>query len=121
MELKQIAFVTTLNIISNALFSKDLVSLEDENAAARIRGLVKITLDVLSTPNLSDYYPILSRLDLQRLQKRSRDSYVELCSLWNPIIKERREIRKGSQQEDFLDALIAGGFRDDQIQFLLRV
>ena len=120
VKLKEVAFVTALNIISNALLSKDLASLEDETAVARIRGLFKTTLDVMSTPNPSDYYPFLSRLDLQRLQERSRDSFVGLCSLWQPIIKERRE-GKGSQQEDFLDAMIKDGFRDDHIHVLLGV
>ena len=111
--------MTSLNIISNALLSKDLVSLEDETAVARIQGLVKTSVDLTSTSNLSDYFPILSRLDLQRLQERSRDSFVGLCSLWQPIIKERRE-REGSQQ-DFLDVLINDGFTDDQIHVLLQV
>ena len=122
VKLKEVAFVTALNIISNALFSKDLVSLEDETAVARIRGSFKTIIDVTSTPNLSDYYPFLRRLDLQRLLKKSRDSFVELCGLWQPILEERRERIKGiSQQEDFLDALINDGFRDDQIHVLLAV
>ncbi|RVW16404.1 Corytuberine synthase [Vitis vinifera] len=102
---------------------EDLVSLEDETAVARMLGCVKKTVDVMSTPNLADYYPILRGLDLQRLQKKSRDSFVELFSLWQPIVKERRE-RKGShatRQHDFLDALINDGFTDDRINFLLGV
>ena len=123
VKLKELAFVTALNMISNALLSKDLVSLEDETAVARMLGCVKKTVDVMSTPNLADYYPILRGLDLQRLQKKSMDSFVELFSLWQPIVKERRERKRShaTSQHDFLDALINDGFTDDRINFLLGV
>ncbi|XP_034707212.1 corytuberine synthase-like [Vitis riparia] len=66
VKLKDVGFVAALNIISNALLSKDLVTFEDEKALAMMGEIFKTNLEVTSTPNLSDYYPILRGLDLQR-------------------------------------------------------
>ncbi|KAJ9706646.1 hypothetical protein PVL29_001895 [Vitis rotundifolia] len=121
VKLKDVGFVAALNIISNALLSKDHVTFEDEKALAMMGEIFKTTLEVMSTPNLSDYYPILGGLDLQRLKKRSVISYVKFCSILKPIIKERRERKGGhaTSQQDFLDTLISDGFTDDQINILL--
>ncbi|KAL6348781.1 hypothetical protein AAG906_033437 [Vitis piasezkii] len=66
VKLKDVGFVAALNIISNALLSKDLVTFEDEKALAMMGEIFKTNLEVTSTPNISDYYPILRGLDLQR-------------------------------------------------------
>ncbi|WJZ82291.1 hypothetical protein VitviT2T_002061 [Vitis vinifera] len=102
---------------------EDLVTFEDEKALAMMGEIFKTILEVTSTPNLSDYYPILRGLDLQRLQKRSIISFVKFCSILKPIIKERRERKGGhaTSQQDFLDTLISDGFTDDQINILLVV
>ena len=123
VKLNDVGFVAALNIISNALLSKDLVTFEDEKALAMMGEIFKTNLELTSTPNLSDYYPILRGLDLQRPQKRSIISFVKFCSVLKPIIKERRERKGGhaTSQQDFLDTLISDGFTDDQINILLVV
>ncbi|XP_031275069.1 LOW QUALITY PROTEIN: probable (S)-N-methylcoclaurine 3'-hydroxylase isozyme 2 [Pistacia vera] len=121
VNIRQVALATVFNMISNILVSRDLISLEDDSLKEAISGLMRNITDVVAAPNISDFYPILAGLDLQRLRKKSTDLFNKASEIWEPIIKERREVMSGdaSSQQDFLDALIKNGSSDLQINMLL--
>ncbi|XP_006358915.1 probable (S)-N-methylcoclaurine 3'-hydroxylase isozyme 2 [Solanum tuberosum] len=117
----ELVFATVLNMLSNVLISKDMVNLEEEIEDGVIKSLVRGIVEVLSAPNISDLYPILGKLDLQGLQKKSIDLVTKLCSNWEPILEERRNSREkgSSSQQDFLETLLDNGFTNDRIHQLL--
>ncbi|KAJ0032045.1 hypothetical protein Pint_14712 [Pistacia integerrima] len=121
VKIRQVVFATLFNMLSNILVSRDLISLEHESLKGGISGLMRNIMEVAATPNISDFYPILAGLDLQRLRKKSNDFFDKASEIWEPIIKERREVMSGdaSSQQDFLDALIKNGSSDLQINILL--
>ncbi|KAA8521980.1 hypothetical protein F0562_012706 [Nyssa sinensis] len=117
----EVIFATLFNMLSNVLISKDFISLEKGSVDGGIEGLVRTYIEVLSAPNLADFYPIFATLDLQGLNKRAKELFGRICSIWEPIIEERRGLKRGdsSGQKDFLDALINNAFTNDQINHLL--
>lgn len=120
VKIGEVVFATVFNMLSNVLMSRDFTRLGEESEEGKMKGLLRTIFEVVSTPNLADFYPIFGALDLQGLNKKSKELFMRICALWEPIIEERRERKtsKISRQEDFLDALLDNAFTNDQINHL---
>ncbi|KAL6979631.1 hypothetical protein U1Q18_021286 [Sarracenia purpurea var. burkii] len=120
----EVVFATVFNMLSNVLMSSDFIRLEEEESSGggmKMKGLVRIIMELASAPNLCDFYPILGRLDVQGLKKKVSQVQMKICGLWEPTIEERRERRRSggsSQQQDFLDSLLDNALNNDQINQL---
>ncbi|KAL3362219.1 hypothetical protein AABB24_014880 [Solanum stoloniferum] len=116
----ELVFATVLNMLSNVLISKDMVNLEKKTEDGGIRNLIRGLVEAVSAPNLSDFYPVLGKLDLQGLRKRARYVMTKIRSNWEPILEERRKNRESgsSSQQDFLEALLDNGLTNDCIHQL---
>ncbi|KAF8379431.1 hypothetical protein HHK36_028866 [Tetracentron sinense] len=121
VKIGELVFTTIFNILSNLFFSEDFIDFEDEGLAGGMKGTFRRMMELGSTPNLADFYPILGGLDLQGLTKISLVCMGKVCGLWEVLIKERREsnCHDVSRQLDFLDVLLSNGFMDDQINQLI--
>ncbi|XP_059639220.1 (S)-N-methylcoclaurine 3'-hydroxylase-like protein [Cornus florida] len=121
VKVAELVFATVFNMLSNASISRDLISLEKEGVDGGMKSLIRKYIELISASNLSDFYPILGALDLQGLKKKAKEAFMRICATWEPIIKDRREGRRGnaSSQEDFLDALLDNSCSNDQINYLL--
>ncbi|XP_048319339.1 (S)-N-methylcoclaurine 3'-hydroxylase isozyme 1 [Ziziphus jujuba] len=122
VKIRDLAHGVVYNMISNILISRDLINLEDESINGEMSRLVRNIMELSSTPNISDIYPILGPLDVQGLRKKSMELYDRGRKMWEAIIKERKEIRKfsdASTDQDFLDALINTGCPEVQVHMLL--
>ncbi|KAF2320318.1 hypothetical protein GH714_027108 [Hevea brasiliensis] len=87
----EVVFTTVFNTLSNLLFSKDFI----------------------------DFYPILAGLDPQGLRRKSLKCVQEMYAIWEIYVKERRQKHgQDAPKNDFLDAFLANGFQDDQINWL---
>ncbi|XP_016567604.2 probable (S)-N-methylcoclaurine 3'-hydroxylase isozyme 2 [Capsicum annuum] len=107
-------------MLSNVLISKDMINLDKETEDGGIKSLVRGIVEVASAPNISDFYPIFGKLDLQGLRKKSIRLVTKFCSKWEPILEERRDSRENgsSSQQDFLETLLDNGFTNDRIHQL---
>ncbi|XP_065870137.1 probable (S)-N-methylcoclaurine 3'-hydroxylase isozyme 2 [Euphorbia lathyris] len=112
----EVVFATVFNTLSNLLFSKDLIGLEDEGKATGVKGTIWKLMEMAMTPNIAEFYPILEALDLQGLKRNASSCLKELFGVWEIYIKERRE--SPAQNTDFLDVFLANGFDDHQINWL---
>ena len=123
VKIGEVIFATVFNMLSNALLSKDFISLKDESVDGGLKGIIRKLMEVCSAPNISDFFPILGGLDLQGQTKKTMELVGRINFMWAAIIKEKRE-RKGSvvlQEGDFLDVMIDNNFTDNQINQLLLV
>ncbi|KAF7138952.1 hypothetical protein RHSIM_Rhsim07G0094300 [Rhododendron simsii] len=122
VKIKGVVFASVFNTLSNVLMSRDFMGLgEEESLGGGMEGLVRGIMEVASAPNLSDFYPVLGRLDLQGLRKRSEDLVARFFAMWETVIEERRRERAGSSassHQDFLDSLLDDAFSNDQINQL---
>ncbi|KDP25503.1 hypothetical protein JCGZ_20659 [Jatropha curcas] len=122
LRIRQVAFAAIFNMLGNILLSKDVINFEYESVEGEICGPLREMIEVGAASNVSDLFPILAGLDLQGLQRKSREWFKKICKIWEVIINERREKNKGDSdkvQRDFLDALINNGSSNDQINMLL--
>ncbi|KAL2517004.1 Cytochrome [Abeliophyllum distichum] len=120
VNIEKCVYAAVFNMFSNAFFSRDFIRLENESSDNPVKDILRGIIGALITPNLSDAYPFLSKLDLQGLRKKHREMSVRIHALWEPIVKERRKRPRGNlSNQDFLDALLDNGFTDYQINKLL--
>ncbi|KAK6947724.1 Cytochrome P450 [Dillenia turbinata] len=121
VKIGEVVFNTVFNVLSNVLVSRDFVSLEEEMTNGGIKELIRSGMEAASAINISDFYPFLAIFDLQRLKKKVEEVTLQLFSMWDPIIKERRERREedATKKQDFLDAMLLNAFTDDQINQML--
>lgn len=101
-------FATTLNLISSTIFSIDIVDPEF-NSAQEFKDLVWRIMEDAGKVNLSDYFPVLRRFDLQGLKKHIKPSYQRLHEIFDEMIDKRMEKRgldPTKRDNDFLDVLL---------------
>ncbi|XP_077239298.1 cytochrome P450 76T24-like [Tasmannia lanceolata] len=104
----RVAFVSTLNLISNTTFSVDLVDLKSESTQ-EFKDLIWKILEEIGKHNFSDYFPLLRPIDLQRIRRRMTALLKKLHLVFDRLIEERVLYRASSnslRMNDFLDALL---------------
>ncbi|XP_076941159.1 cytochrome P450 76T24-like [Bidens hawaiensis] len=115
-----VAFTTTLNILSNFLFSTDF-SQYDLKSSQEIKGVISGLLEISGKPNLVDFFPILRPLDPQGLASQVNVYLDKLFAIFDNIIDQRLKRRAVSSsydtdlstQNDVLDLLLDINFKDN--------
>nr|XP_043613297.1 (S)-N-methylcoclaurine 3'-hydroxylase isozyme 2-like [Erigeron canadensis] len=124
VNVREVMFATTVNILGNICFSEDFIGLEsDEKESEGLKRALYRLMKLGTTPNIADFYPIFERFDPQGLKNRTAEAMNEAFSEWEHIIKERRAKRESgkwvdSDEHDFLDTMLGCGFSDLQINQL---
>ncbi|KAJ9545963.1 hypothetical protein OSB04_025670 [Centaurea solstitialis] len=117
-----VVFTTIFNTLSNVFFAKDFLDFEDEHGTAG--GLKEKLFTLLQDgmrPNISDFFPVFKRFDLQGLRKGNLKYIREVFSFWEHIVDERRAqlnsstMEMAEKEKCFLDRLLENGFSNDQI------
>ncbi|KAE8735377.1 Geraniol 8-hydroxylase [Hibiscus syriacus] len=104
----QAAFDATINLLSNTIFSVDLV---DPNSS-QARGFRQTVWDIFEDagkPNLADYFPLLRKIDPQRIRRRMTVHFEKVLTLFGNMFDERSQSRKSkcfNASNDVLDTLI---------------
>ncbi|KAI3465331.1 hypothetical protein Pfo_021994 [Paulownia fortunei] len=106
IDIGEAAFVTSLNLISNTLFSVDFAEY-NTGSSQELKEIVHGLMRVLGSPNLADYFPILGLFDPQGI-KREAEFYIgKLLAIFDRIIDERVESSQDSpRKNDLLEALL---------------
>ncbi|KAL3820172.1 hypothetical protein ACJIZ3_006077 [Penstemon smallii] len=119
------AFKVTLSLMSATLFSIDLAPF-DSNSCHELKEMVRSMMEVLGTPNLADFFPVLKRVDPQGIKHKSNICIGKLLDFFEDIINQRLQSRDSSEvQKDLLEALLNISQRNEselssnQIKYLL--
>ncbi|KAL6645985.1 hypothetical protein ACP70R_017593 [Stipagrostis hirtigluma subsp. patula] len=108
VDVGQTVYGGVLNLVSNVLFSVDVVDVGAESAEG-LRQIVEEIVELVARPNISDPFPCLRSLDLQGLQRwTAAKHYMKLFQVFDGIIDRRlAEASSGDDKHnDFLDALL---------------
>ncbi|CAH2063298.1 unnamed protein product [Thlaspi arvense] len=111
VEIARACFVTSLNVISNVVFSTDLGSY-DPRASVELRDSLFCIMEIMAKPNLANYFPSLGFLDLQGIRKDMKVCSERLFRVFQGLIDARmteRRSQTGPRDEynsDLLDSLI---------------
>ncbi|EYU18260.1 hypothetical protein MIMGU_mgv1a026181mg, partial [Erythranthe guttata] len=99
VEIKGLAFSTIVQLLSNSMFSDDLLD-PASGAMEELEMLNGNIMVLLGKPNFADYYPFLRLFDLQGIRREIRKSYDTLHGLIDGIIDIRTERRRLSGGSD---------------------
>lgn len=112
VDISKVAFATALNLISSTVASIDVIDPEFETAQ-EFKEVVWRIMEDTGRPNLSDYFPVIGRFDLQGIKKHIKVSYTRLHEMFDEVIEKRLQERATSpsdgntiRRDDFLDVLL---------------
>ncbi|KAL7224048.1 hypothetical protein ACSBR1_025492 [Camellia fascicularis] len=108
VDIGQAAFKTSLNLLSNTIFSVDLAD-PNEDSGEEFRDLVLNIMELIGKPNLVDYFPELAKIDPQGIRRRMKGSFEKVLRLFGRLIDERLEKRRLGKtvgNDDLLDVLL---------------
>lgn len=122
VEIRDFVLTTVFNILSNFIFSRDLFDFDGDGFNG-IKQPFSNLKNLGLTPNLGDFYPFLTNLDIQGLRNKCSLYSKQINSTFDILINERRKVSSpnSSSPQDFLDVLIQSQFTDDQISYLVIV
>ncbi|TVU46949.1 hypothetical protein EJB05_06523, partial [Eragrostis curvula] len=102
-----------INLVSSAFFSVDMVDLEDAAESSGLHGLrehAEGLADLMTKPNVSDFFPLLRRLDLQGRRRMMGRHLAAMFSIVDGILDRRLDEPGASsnaeQHDDFLQVLL---------------
>ncbi|GJN06451.1 hypothetical protein PR202_ga24180 [Eleusine coracana subsp. coracana] len=101
----RVAFITSLNLVSRTIFSRDLTSLDDDGESREFQEVVTAIMEAVGSPNVSDFFPAVAADDLQ--------GFARLHNIFDQEIDQRqREHQAGHpRKNDFLDLLLDAAAR----------
>ncbi|XP_073280443.1 geraniol 8-hydroxylase-like [Primulina huaijiensis] len=101
------AFRTSLNLLTNTIFSMDLTD-PFSDSGKEFRDLVLNIMVEAGKTNLVDYFPFLEKIDPQGIRRRMTIHFGKIIELFNGLINERLEKgeSKDTETNDVLDLLL---------------
>ncbi|XP_034708770.1 cytochrome P450 76T24-like [Vitis riparia] len=105
VDIGRAASTTALNLLSNTIFSVDLAHY-DSNFSQEFKDLVWSIMEEAGKPNLADFFPGLSFIDPQGIQKKMTANFYKLLKVFDGIIDQRLQLKASSENNDVLDSLL---------------
>ncbi|XP_071692292.1 7-ethoxycoumarin O-deethylase-like [Rutidosis leptorrhynchoides] len=105
VDIGRAAFRTTLNLLSNTIFSKDLTDPFEENSGKEFKDVVGNIMMEVGKPNMVDYFPILNKIDPHGIRKRMTCHFGKVLDIFEELIKERLAMEK-LKEDDALDVFL---------------
>ncbi|TVU31194.1 hypothetical protein EJB05_22872, partial [Eragrostis curvula] len=111
----QVTFVTSLNLVSRTFFSRDLTSLDDHGDAGEFQEVITDIMEAVGCPNISDFFPAVAAADLQGWRRRLAKLFARLHRIFDQEIDKRVSDRRNGEprKNDFLDLLLDAAARED--------
>ncbi|XP_030518299.2 geraniol 8-hydroxylase-like [Rhodamnia argentea] len=107
VNISEAAFRTSLNAISNTIFSLDVM--EPSNPAGELKEVMGQIMVEIGKPNLADYFPVLKKIGLHGQKRRVAANFKKVFDIFDDLIERRLQLRKetGSiERNDVLDNLL---------------
>ncbi|RLN36253.1 cytochrome P450 76M5-like [Panicum miliaceum] len=92
------------NLMSNVLFSEDVIDLKSDDAQ-ELERLLNDAIEEITKPNLSDLFSLLSKLDLQGHGRNFALYIKKLYDFFDRVIS-RRQSAGGEKNVDYLGVLL---------------
>ncbi|KAJ8447496.1 hypothetical protein Cgig2_019490 [Carnegiea gigantea] len=107
IDIGRAAFTTSLNLLSNTIFSKELAQY-NSSVSQEFKELIWSIMEEIGRPNCADFFPILGYIDPYGIRRRLTTYFDKLIAIFQDIIRERQKARSSnsSTTNDTLDTLL---------------
>nr|A0A0C5Q4Y6.1 RecName: Full=Ferruginol synthase 1; Short=RoFS1; AltName: Full=11-oxomiltiradiene synthase; AltName: Full=Cytochrome P450 76AH22; AltName: Full=Ferruginol monooxygenase; Short=11-hydroxyferruginol synthase; AltName: Full=Miltiradiene oxidase [Salvia rosmarinus]AJQ30187.1 ferruginol synthase [Salvia rosmarinus] len=109
IDIREAAFITTLNLMSATLFSMQATEF-DSKVTMEFKEIIEGVASIVGVPNFADYFPILRPFDPQGVKRRADVYFGRLLAIIEGFLNERVESRRTNpnapKKDDFLETLV---------------
>ncbi|XP_027367268.1 geraniol 8-hydroxylase-like [Abrus precatorius] len=101
------AFKTTINLLSNTIFSEDLVL--SKGKVGEFKDLVTNITKLVGSPNIADFFPVLKMVDPQGVKRQQAKNVAKVLDIFDCLIRQRLKLRESTGSDthnDMLEALL---------------
>ncbi|XP_057799343.1 LOW QUALITY PROTEIN: sugiol synthase-like [Salvia miltiorrhiza] len=109
IDIREAAFITTLNLMSATLFSMQATEF-DSKVTMEFKEIIEGVASIVGVPNFADYFPILRPFDPQGVKRRADVYFGRLLALIEGYLNDRIQFRKANpdapKKDDFLETLV---------------
>lgn len=109
VDIGEAAFTTSLNLISNTLFSVDFGE-HNSNSSQELKEVVWSVMKILGVPNVADFFPVFKVIDPQGIRRQAKLYMGKLLDTFDVIIEQRLQGRRASptylRRNDLLEVLL---------------
>lgn len=101
------AFKITINLLSNTIFSEDLV--HSSGTAGEFKDLITNITKLVGSPNIADFFPVLKTIDPQGVKRQQTKNVAKVLHIFDRLIRQRlkhRESTGSDTHNDMLNALL---------------
>ncbi|KAK4729451.1 hypothetical protein R3W88_022439 [Solanum pinnatisectum] len=107
LDICQAVLKTNFNLMCSTLFSKDLAD-PFSDSKVELKDMIWDVMEEAGKINLADYFPILEKIDLQRIRYRVNNHFGKLFKFLDDFINEGLEEKQRSHGEknDVLEVLL---------------
>ncbi|KAL2235918.1 cytochrome P450 76C2-like [Sesamum indicum] len=113
IEIGEMVFITELNVILSLLWGGTIDAEMRDRLGAEFRDKVSKLVDLLGKPNVSDYFPVLAKFDVQGIEKKMRAVVPGVEEILDSVIDERMKMiaaeggkSSAGRAKDFLGILL---------------
>ncbi|ERN18930.1 hypothetical protein AMTR_s00067p00183140 [Amborella trichopoda] len=89
----RVTFLTALNLLSNVIFSVDMIDPESESAK-ELEELLSSLSELITRPNIATYFPLLRPFDPKGIQRHAAGCIEKLHRIFNEKIDNRSRFRE---------------------------
>ncbi|KAL1552546.1 unspecific monooxygenase [Salvia divinorum] len=108
VNIREAAFITTLNLMSATLFSLQATEF-DSRATMEFKEIIEGVATIIGVPNFADYFPFLRPFDPQGVKRKADVFFGKLLAKIEGYLNERIEFRKANpnapKKDDFLETV----------------
>lgn len=132
----ELAFSTVINMISGMFWGGTLEVDTEIDIGSEFRAAASELIEILGKPNVSDFFPVLARFDIQGIERKMKKATQRIEKIYDFVMDEWIEKggarveseAKNDQRKDFMHFLL--GFKEqdsgrsisrEQIKALLMV
>ncbi|KAL0409457.1 UNVERIFIED_CONTAM: Flavonoid 3'-monooxygenase [Sesamum radiatum] len=106
----ELASGISLNAVMSMVWGNTIEGERKDKIGAAVSSLVTRSFDFLGKPNVSDFFPILARFDIQGVEKEMSNIMQRVDEILEDIINERTKVGGGGNKNggrvDFLQILM---------------
>jgi cytochrome P450 len=111
IDIGELAFLTVINSTINMLWGGTLRGEEGAAVGAQFKSVLAELMVLLGKPNVSDFFPVLARFDLQGIERQAKRNSMWIESILDSVIEKRMNMAKEEKEgveerKDFLQILL---------------
>lgn len=109
--ISELIYVTELNVVFSMLWGGTMDKKIIDRIGSEFREAMVKLVDLLGKPNVSDFFPVLAKFDVQGIAKEAKSLMPSIEETLDSIINERMKTmvsgkRKDERKKDFLQILL---------------